>query len=503
VSWIQQHRREIALLSILMLALLLRLWGLGAVALIGDESYYWLWSKHLALSYLDHPAGTALMVRLSTALGGESEAGVRWFNAVLGAAAVWLAYTVGAQLLSPLAGLIAAACLAVGPPYLVTSRFVYTDALQLALLLANLSLLVPFLRQGPSAAIAGWRFVAVGLSMAALLNTKYSAYLYAVVIVVTLAWQRRDLFADRRTWWAIAIALVGCVPALVWNAAHDWASYRWQWQHLTRPSGQAYQPLGHLGHAILYLTPPLLALSVPSVAGTWRRPHAWLFLAGVVMTIPALLSPANSPRNAAVGLALLLLVSAEELACWLRGRWRLIATCSVSLLLALNTLYGLGTVLATHAVDLLPHSSVASALRWEGAGWREIGLDPEGTLGLKREWPLFALDYSIAGQLRYYVRLPVTTGWAQYRFWAGPQICVEPGADAVQVVGLAYLDPTVVTERLQESFRQIDGPRRVAVGVSGTEKVFYLWQAEGCMVTAEMFLERLDFLQLAQAGRGG
>jgi 4-amino-4-deoxy-L-arabinose transferase-like glycosyltransferase len=489
VSGIRWCRRAVVPLSIVLLALVLRLWGLGAAPLIGDESYYWLWSTHLAPSYLDNPAGTAVMVRLSTALAGEGEVGIRWLNAVLGAAAVWLAYTVGAQLYSQPAGLIAAACLAVGPPYLVISRFVYTDALQLALLLANLSLLVPFLRERESAAIAGWRFGAVGLSMAALLNTKYSAYLYAMVVLTTLAWQRRELFADRRTRLAIGIGMAGFVPTAAWNAAHDWASVRWQWQHLTTSSWQAYHPLGNLGHALLYLTPPLVVLSLPSIVRAWNRRHVLLFLAGGAMTVPALLSPANSPRNAVVGLSLLLLVSAEVLAGRLCGRWRPIATAAVPLLLLLNALYGLGTVLSMHGIDRLPRSSVVAALRWEGVGWREVGLDPEGTLGLRREWPVFALDYSIAGQLRYYARRPVTTAWPQYRLWEGPHVCAAgSGEDAVQVVGLTYLEPQEVTERLRESFRYVEGPRRVALGVAGLQKVFQVWEAEGCRIDAEMLL---------------
>ena len=504
MSGIRWHSQEVAALSIVLVALVLRLWGLGAAPLIGDEGYYWLWSRHLAPSYLDHPAGVAAIVRLSTVLGGETEAGIRWLNAVVGAAAVWLAYIVGAQLFSQPAGLIAAACLAVGPPYLVISRFVYTDALQLALLLVNLSLFAPFLREGPSTAIAGWRFAAVGLSMAALLNTKYSAYLYAIVFLATLVWQRRDLFADRRTWLAMGIALAGLVPVVAWNATHDWASYRWQWQHLTVSGWQAYRPLGNLGHALLYLTPPLAALSLLSVARARERSHVLLFLAGGAMTVPVLLSPANSPRNAVGGLSLLLLSSAEVLAVWLRGRWRRPAMVAVALLLSLNALYGLGTLLAMRGIGRLPRSSVVAALRWEGIGWREVGLDLEGTLGLKRERPVFALDYSIAGQLRYYTRLPVTTAWPQYRLWEGPQVCAAgPGEDAVQVVGLAYVDPETVTEQLRASFQHVEGPRRVALGETGLQKVLQVWEAEGCTVGAETFLERLDFLRLAQLGREG
>ena len=48
-----ESSRGWALLPALLVGALLRFWGLGRVALIGDEAYYWLWSRHLALSYLD------------------------------------------------------------------------------------------------------------------------------------------------------------------------------------------------------------------------------------------------------------------------------------------------------------------------------------------------------------------------------------------------------------------------------------------------------------------
>ena len=65
---------------------------------MSDESYYWLWSERLAASYFDNPAGVAFMVRASTALGGRGEVGVRWLNAALGVAAVYLVYVLGVRL---------------------------------------------------------------------------------------------------------------------------------------------------------------------------------------------------------------------------------------------------------------------------------------------------------------------------------------------------------------------------------------------------------------------
>src|ERR1051326_2485110 len=45
-----------------------------------DESYFWLWSKHLALSYYDHPPLIALSIRAGTLVFGDSEFGVRAFS---------------------------------------------------------------------------------------------------------------------------------------------------------------------------------------------------------------------------------------------------------------------------------------------------------------------------------------------------------------------------------------------------------------------------------------
>ena len=42
-----------------------------------DEAYYWMWSKHLALSYYDHPPLIAVIIHLGTMIAGDTEFGVR------------------------------------------------------------------------------------------------------------------------------------------------------------------------------------------------------------------------------------------------------------------------------------------------------------------------------------------------------------------------------------------------------------------------------------------
>src|SRR3984885_16193892 len=57
--------------------LLLRLVRAAYTPLTFDEAYYWMWSKHLAFGYYDHPPMVALVIRAGTWLAGDTEFGVR------------------------------------------------------------------------------------------------------------------------------------------------------------------------------------------------------------------------------------------------------------------------------------------------------------------------------------------------------------------------------------------------------------------------------------------
>src|SRR5690349_15209174 len=54
-----------------------------------DEAYYWLWSKHLAGGYFDHPPMVAIIIRLGTLIAGDTELGVRLISTLLAGPASW------------------------------------------------------------------------------------------------------------------------------------------------------------------------------------------------------------------------------------------------------------------------------------------------------------------------------------------------------------------------------------------------------------------------------
>src|ERR1700693_4752246 len=64
-------------LGLIVYAVVLRLIYLGQVELLPEETYYWNYARHLDIGYLDHPPMVAWLIRVSTALLGTSQLGVR------------------------------------------------------------------------------------------------------------------------------------------------------------------------------------------------------------------------------------------------------------------------------------------------------------------------------------------------------------------------------------------------------------------------------------------
>src|ERR1700721_4275103 len=76
--------RQVRDTAVTVLALVaLRLVGATWTPLTFDEAYYWMWSKHLAFGYYDHPPAVALVIRLGTMIAGDTELGVRLVSILL------------------------------------------------------------------------------------------------------------------------------------------------------------------------------------------------------------------------------------------------------------------------------------------------------------------------------------------------------------------------------------------------------------------------------------
>jgi Dolichyl-phosphate-mannose-protein mannosyltransferase len=206
------------------LALLaLRLVAAAWTPLTFDEAYYWMWSKHLAFGYYDHPPGVALVIRLGTMIAGDTELGVRLASILL---ALPMSFAV----------FRAAEILFGGRRVAATATILFNVTLMAAVgtlivtpdapLLAASSFVVFYLAKVLETGRGAW-WLAVGAAVGAALLSKYTALLFGPAILIWLVSVpklRRWLISP----WPYLGGLVAFAifsPVILWNADHHWVSF--------------------------------------------------------------------------------------------------------------------------------------------------------------------------------------------------------------------------------------------------------------------------------------
>src|ERR1700732_4707027 len=201
----------------------LRLGGAAAAPLTFDEAYYWMWSKHLAAGYYDHPPGVALVIRLGTMIAGDTELGVRLVSILLALPMSWAVYRTAAILFGgQRVAATATILLNVTLMAAVGTLIVTPDA---PLLVAS-SFVLFFLAKVLETGRGAW-WLAVGAAVGAALLSKYTALFFGPAILIWLVSVpklRRWLFSP----WLYLGGLVSLAifsPVILWNADHHWVSF--------------------------------------------------------------------------------------------------------------------------------------------------------------------------------------------------------------------------------------------------------------------------------------
>ena len=113
----------------LALVTVFRLWYCTQLELVGDEAYYWLWSKHLDYGYFSKGPGVAWTIALGAWLFGDTVLGIRFFAVLLAAGTSALIFVLARALFSEL---VAWSCVLLGaivPLFAVGSILMTIDPL--------------------------------------------------------------------------------------------------------------------------------------------------------------------------------------------------------------------------------------------------------------------------------------------------------------------------------------------------------------------------------------
>lgn len=235
-------RQLLAVAALIAAMTVLRLTYASLLDLRTDEAYYWTWSKENVLSFLDHPPMIAWFIRFGTAIFGDTNLGVRFAGI--------LAMLVTQLLLADIVRRVTHDVRAVVMVLLFPEA-----ALYYGLLMAKVSpdvALIPFAIAMVWALIRLWEggdarwWLAAGVFGGLALLSKFTAVMLIPAVLAFMLvpdWRGRWLRSPY-PWLAALIAVALFLPVLIWNAGHDWASFRFQFVRATATHGWSFRTVG-------------------------------------------------------------------------------------------------------------------------------------------------------------------------------------------------------------------------------------------------------------------
>jgi len=210
---------SLAILALVALRLVAAAW----TPLTFDEAYYWMWSKHLAGGYYDHPPMVALVIRAGTMIAGDTEFGVRLVSILLALPMSFAVYRAAEILFADVRVAASAAILLNATLMAAVGTLIVTP--DSPLLVAS-SFVLFFLAKVLETGRGVW-WLAVGAAVGAALLSKYTALFFGAAILIWLLavpTQRRWLITPWPYLGGLA-ALAIFAPVILWNADHQWVSF--------------------------------------------------------------------------------------------------------------------------------------------------------------------------------------------------------------------------------------------------------------------------------------
>ena len=395
--WRGQDRRVVW--GIVLLLLLRFVWA-ATINLSPQEAYYWNYSIHPDLSYLDHPPMVAWVIRAGTLLLGKSEIGVRIGGLWLVVVSTWLINALGRLWFSRRAGLWAALLFQVIPVYFIYGAIITPDAPLICFWLLTIYLVsIAVLKDRPSA----WYCAGAALGFAML--SKYTALFLVPSALLFLIADRahRKWLLRKEPYLAFFLSLVIFSPVILWNYQHQWASFGFQFGR--RLVGEEYQghvydpePYSHARHSLI----ESLGIQLGGIFPT--------FLAVLVLSFAVALYSIGSKVNANWPLPgyLALLIAAHTCYRYLRfksGQRFKIAQRKM-LVFSLYGMPVLSVLALFHLALVIPFVPVNKSF----TGWRELGKTVErekATIETETDKTTFILGmdrYNITSELTFYMQ---------------------------------------------------------------------------------------------------
>lgn len=395
----KRHLIAIVIFSIILTLQLLLIGNVGA----GDsEAYYYSWSKDLSLSYFDHPAGIAYLIRVATNIFGDNTFGLRFFSTILINLSLLIIYFIAFSYYQERKlAIFSMLFFTLTPAFLIGGVSASPEPPLIFFSSMSLLFFYFFLKRLKDIYFI-FSLIFLGLGF----NFKYSA-LFLLIGYIAILYKEGRL--DRKNiYYIIAIIFPFMLPVLIWNILHSGTSFEY---HLIRRVSLSYIPINifkFIGGQLLYFNPILMIFIVIKVIRKVKQRENDIFfrLFLLILSISAFLMiivKDSEPHWSSIAYIPAAIFFATEL-----NANKKIFFSSLILNISIFTLFLIHIFTPVFTEGILKNQKPEYDITNELFGWDDVRLNIEEILRIENikddELLLLSNHYTMAGQLTFATR---------------------------------------------------------------------------------------------------
>jgi 4-amino-4-deoxy-L-arabinose transferase-like glycosyltransferase len=249
---------------------LYRFWYARCIDLVPDEAYYWVWSKHFALSYRDKGPLVAWTIALGTRLFGDTVFGVRFFAVLLSAGTAYQLFRLARRLYNDMTAFWCVVIAGIVPIFAVGSILMTIDPLSVFFWAWGMNLAWSAFETGK---IRYW--LSLGFVIGVGFLAKFINAIQLLSVLIFLCWSRphRHFIFSRQSLATLLGFAVSSFPVFLWNMQTGWLHIVALQERGGTQHAFAIHPertLNYLLTSLGVISPFILIGMVIAAIGLWR-----------------------------------------------------------------------------------------------------------------------------------------------------------------------------------------------------------------------------------------